>query len=264
MSERGGAILDTSFFAARIRKQLSGPFRRQDCRRNGTRGLANGCCCVLKPSGSFAQSILKPSLRHRPLLASANMDEARRYHFPFHAYYPSEPVSPREVDPVPQYDSGDIENRQYSPSVVPRKPLPPQALGGDLQERNSTQHDRSVSSVDPRRSFSPSTATSNGTNTYAEKKERQLSQATGDRVASSGLQSVWTEEADKEVYRVAGYPSGTPSGDSAASKPVESPGGKRRIWGVPMKWFFIIAGLAACIIIGLGVGLGVGLGMHHS
>lgn len=192
------------------------------------------------------------------------MDEARRYHFPFHAYYPSEPVSAREADPVPQYDSGDIENQQYAPSAVPRKPLSPQAADGDLQQRNSTHYDRPASSVDPRRSLSPSTAASDGTNTYTEKKERQLSQATGERFAPSGLQSVWPEEADKEVYGAAGFPSGTPSGNSAASKPVESPPGKRRICGVPVKWFFIIAGLAACIIIGLAVGLGVGLGTHHS
>jgi hypothetical protein len=194
-----------------------------------------------------------------------NMDEARRYHFPFHAYYPSQPIPPQhDTEPVPQYDPSDIENRQYSPPGVPRKPLSPQPPASDFLERNSTQYDRPPSWVDPRRSFSPSAAASDGTNTYAEKKERQLSQATGDQISPSGLQSIWSEEADKEVYRAAGYPSGTPSGHSATSPLSEKPHAKKRICGILAKWFFIVAGLVACIIIGLAVGLGVGLGTHHS
>jgi hypothetical protein len=192
------------------------------------------------------------------------MDEARRYHFPFHAYYPSQPVSAQEADPIPQYDSSDLENQQHSPSGAPRRSLAPESQPADLHEGSSTQYDRPLSSGDQRTSFSPSTAASDGTNAYTEKKDRQLSQAAGDRVAPPGLQAVWPEEADKEVYRVAGFPSGTPSGNSASSPPVESVGTKRRVCGLPVKWFFIVTGLAACIIIGLAVGLGVGLGSHHS
>jgi hypothetical protein len=195
---------------------------------------------------------------------SDKMDEARRYHFPFHAYYPSQPLSARGVDPVPQYDSSDVENQQYSPSVVRRKPLSPLFPASDLHERNSMQDDHPISSVNPRRSFSPSTGASDGTNTYTDKKEQQPSQATGDRTGPTGLQPAWPEESDKEVYRVAGFPSGTPSGNSAANQPAKSPHATRRICGIPVKWFFIITGLAACIIIGLAVGLGVGLGLHHS
>jgi hypothetical protein len=192
------------------------------------------------------------------------MDEARRYHFPFHAYYPSQPVSALEADPTPQYNSSDVENQQYSPSGPQRRPLAPESHSDDLHERSSTRYDRPFSSVDPRTSLSPSTAASDRTNTYTEKKDLQLSQATGGPVAPPGLQAVWPEEADKEGYRVAGFPSGTPSGKSTSIPAAESARTKRRVCGLPVKWLFVVASLVACIIIGLAVGLGVGLGSHHS
>ena len=194
------------------------------------------------------------------------MDEARRYHFPFHAYYPSQPVSAQgPPDTVEHFDSNDVERQHPSTFGTPRKSFsPPPPPPGDLYEAN-LQDDRRVSySVDPRRSFSPSAAASDGTNTYMEKTERQPSQATGDQLGNAGLQSVWPEEAEKEVYRVAGYPSGTPSGQSATSHPPDTSHEKKRICGLPAKWFLVIAILVACIIIGLAVGLGVGLGEHHS
>ena len=192
------------------------------------------------------------------------MDEARRYHFPFHAYYPSQPASGQDADALPPFDPNDVERQQPSPSGDPPKSFSPQPQPRDSFDE-TLQNDRRVSyTVDPRRSFSPSAAASDGTNAYTDKKERQTSQLTGDRAAATGLQSVWPEEADKEVYRVAGYPSGTSSGQSAASQVPETARTKKRLCGLSLKWFFILAVLVACIIIGLAVGLGVGLGSHHS
>ena len=118
--------------------------------------------------------------------------------------------------------------------------------------------------VDPRISFSPSTVVSDGTNAHADKKDRPPSQAAGDQAAPPGLQAKWPDEVDKESYPAAGFPSGTSSGNPASSPPLESKETKRRICGLPAKWLFIVAGLAACTIIALAVGLGVGLGLHHS
>jgi hypothetical protein len=174
------------------------------------------------------------------------MDEARRYHFPFQSYWPSQSISAQEaqVAPHPPLSSPDIPRNSLS--------------------QNSTQHEgRLSSSADPNR-YLPSPDASDDSNRYAELKEHPLSHPTGNQVGASALQSNWPGEADKEVYRPLGYPSGTPSAHSATSHPPEAPHAKRRICGVPIKWFFIIAGLATCIIIGLAVGLGVGLGTRHS
>ena len=172
----------------------------------------------------------------------SNMDEARRYHFPFHSYWPSQSISAQEeVAQHPPPSSPDIPRNSFS--------------------QNSTQNEgRLSSSVDPNRYFSSPDA-SDDSNRYAELKEHPLPHPTGNQVGASAFQSIWPGGADKEVYRPAGYPPGTPSANSATDHPPET---KRRIYGVPIKWFFIIAGLAACIIIGLAVGLGVGLGTRHS
>ena len=169
----------------------------------------------------------------------SNMDEARRYHFPFHSYWPSQSISGQEgVAQHPPLSSPDIPRNSFS--------------------QNSTQHEgRLSSSADPNRYFSSPDA-SDDSNRYAELKEHPLSHPTGNQIGASAL---WSGGADKEVYRPAGYPPGTPSASSATGPPPET---KRRIWGVPRKWFFIITGLAACMIIGLAVGLGVGLGTRHS
>jgi hypothetical protein len=170
------------------------------------------------------------------------MDEARRYHFPFHSYWPSQSISAQEgeVAPYPPPSSPDIPRNSLS--------------------QNSTQNEgRLSSSVDPNRYFSSPDA-SDDSNRYGELKEHSLSHPTGNQVGAPALQSIWPGEADKEVYRPAGYPPGTPS----AGHPPETPHAKRRICGVPIRWLFIIAGLATCMIIGLAVGLGVGLGTHHS
>jgi hypothetical protein len=169
----------------------------------------------------------------------SNMDEARRYHFPFHSYWPSQSISGQGV------------GAQHPP------PLSPDIPRNSLSQ-NSTQNEGQLSSsVDPNRYFSSPDA-SDDSNRYAELKEHPLSPPTGNQVGASAFQSIWPGGADKEVYRPA---PGTPSSHSATGHPPET---KRRIWGVPIKWFFIIAGLAACMIIGLAVGLGVGLGTRHS
>ena len=173
-----------------------------------------------------------------------NMDEARRYHFPFHSYWPSQSASAQNADiapPPPPLSSSDIPRNSFS--------------------QNSTQNEgRLSSSADPNRYFS-SPDTSDDSNRYAELKENPLPRPTDSQMGASTLQSIWPGETDKEVYRPPGYPSGTPSANSATSYP---PHAKRRICGVPIKWFLIVTALAACIIIGLAVGLGVGLGTRHS
>jgi hypothetical protein len=167
------------------------------------------------------------------------MDEARRYHFPFHSYWPSQSISAQE------------EATSHQPPSSPD--IPRYSLS-----QNSTQNEgRLSSSVDPNRYFSSPDA-SDDSNRYAELKEHPLPHPTGNQVGASALQSIWPGEADKEVYRPAG---GTPS---ATGHPLETPHAKRRICGVPIRWLFIIAGLVTCMIIGLAVGLGVGLGTHHS
>lgn len=173
------------------------------------------------------------------------MDEARRYHFPFHSYWPSQSTSAQEADvALPPPLSSDIPRHSLS--------------------QNSTQNEgRLSSSADPNRYFS-SPDTSDDSNRYADLKEHPLPHPMGNQIGASALPSIWPGEADKEVYRPPRYASGTPSAHSATSHPTEPPHAKRRICGVPIKWFFIIAALVACIIIGLAVGLGVGLGTHHS
>jgi hypothetical protein len=174
------------------------------------------------------------------------MDEARRYHFPFHSYWPSQSV------PTPGAEIAS--HPPVSPSDIPRNSL----------SQNSTQNEaRLSSSADPNRYFSSPDA-SDDSNRYAELKEHPLSRPTGNQVGAPALPPIWPGEADKEVYRPPGYSPGAPSAHSAASHPPGSPHAQRRICGVPIKWFFIIAGLAACIVIGLAVGLGVGLGTRHS
>jgi hypothetical protein len=175
-----------------------------------------------------------------------NMDEARRYHFPFHSYWPSQSTSAQEADiaPPPPLSSSDIPRNSLS--------------------QNSTQNDgRLSSSADPNRYFSSPDA-SDDSNRYGEVKEPPLPHPIGNQMGASALQTIWPGETDKEVYRPPRYPSGTPSAHSATSHPLEPPNAKRRICGVPFKWFLIIVALAACTIIGLAVGLGVGLGTRHS
>lgn len=193
------------------------------------------------------------------------MDEARREHFPFHSYWPLPSISAPEPAAGQQYVSNDLESQLDSPFSLLRNSVPTAPRPADTYE-NSTRNDRRLSSsVDPpRRSFSPSTDASDGTDIQDEKKERPLSQATGNQVNPSSLQSVKPGEDDKEAYRIAGNPPGTPSGHSAASKSSEIPPAKKRICGVPALWFFITAGVLSCIIVGLALGLGVGLGLHHS
>ena len=174
------------------------------------------------------------------------MDEARRYHFPFHSDWPSQSTSAQDTDvaPPPPLSSSDIPRNSLS--------------------QNSTQNEaRLSSSPDPNRYFSSPDA-SDDSNRYAELKEHPLPHPAGSQMGASALQSIWPGETDKEVYRPPRYASGTPSAHSGTGHPLEPPHAKRRICGVPKKWFFIIAALVACIIIGLAVGLGVGLGTRHS
>ncbi len=72
-------------------------------------------------------------------------------------------------------------------------------------------------------------------------------------IGSPGLESVLSTD-DKEVYNRPGRP------------PARSPAhpSRKRIWGLPKKWFLVAAGLATCIIVALAVALGVVFGTRKS
>lgn len=72
-------------------------------------------------------------------------------------------------------------------------------------------------------------------------------------IGSPGLESVVSTD-DKEVYNGTGDPSAPP--------PAHPP--RKRICGLPKKWFIVAAGLATCIIVALAIALGVVFGTRRS
>src|SRR2546423_8313566 len=168
------------------------------------------------------------------------MDEARRSHFPFHSYCPSQPASAQEALAVQHHESSDVERQSPTQSATPPKPRSPPLPPNEPYGHDSAQADRPfASSLDPRRSLSLPPAASDVSNGYAEKKERPLSEATTDRIEPSGLQPAWSE-ADKEAYGGAGYPSGSVSGDSSRSPPPETtPWEKKKMCGAAQKFLII-------------------------
>lgn len=71
-------------------------------------------------------------------------------------------------------------------------------------------------------------------------------------IGSPGLESVASD--DKEVY----------DGKERAPQNPPAPPPKRRICGLPKKWFLLVTGLAVCIIVALAVALGVVFGTRDS
>lgn len=72
---------------------------------------------------------------------------------------------------------------------------------------------------------------------------------------SPGLESVRSDEGEKEVYSQPQPPDdGQTHQDDAASG---------RICGMGRKWFWAIFALAFVVVVGLSTGLGAGLGIKH-
>ena len=194
------------------------------------------------------------------------------YSYRYHDHSPSQRLSAQEAEASQQYEAAD--DPPHSPVTVVRKPLSPQAHSTSSTNEDPTQS----SSTDPKLDDPTQTDYSFASPTrkkvhhlspisdglevspnYVAHTERAGSGATAEAVTSPGLESIWSGEADKEVYSRAG----TPSGYSNTSHPSTAPR-TNRVCGVRRKWFFFIAALITCIIVALAVALGVVFGTRHS
>jgi hypothetical protein len=72
-------------------------------------------------------------------------------------------------------------------------------------------------------------------------------------IGSPGLESV-VSTGDKEVYNSVGY--------HAAHPPAVPP--RKRICGLPKKWFLVAAGVATCVMVAIAIALGVVFGTRKS
>lgn len=174
--------------------------------------------------------------------------------YPYQGHWASQPLSVQEAEVSQQYDIGN--DRPHSPNVIPRKPTSSQTHSAGSQD-GSTQDDRPLySSIAPQVISSQPPGGLEFVKQYSEQKERPQSPAVIDEATSPGLQSIWSGEADKEVYRSGAVP-------TTSNGPVGTPM-KKRICGMRRKWFFLIAALITCIIIAVAVPVGVVYGTRNS
>ena len=195
------------------------------------------------------------------------------YSYRYHDHSPSQRLSAQEAEASQRYEAA--ADQPQSPVTVVRKPLSPlahstssnnedptQSSSTDPKFDDPTQTDYSFASPVPNKVYhlSPIADGLEVSQSYLAHSERAGSGATAEAVTSPGLESIWSGEADKEVYsRV-----GTPSGYSNTSHPSTNARKKERICGVRRKWFFFIAALITCIIVAVAVALGVVFGTRHS
>lgn len=93
-------------------------------------------------------------------------------------------------------------------------------------------------------------------------KERPLSPqslARYSEISSPGLQNVYGREGEKEVYQSTYPVAATPTHSQ-----FEQEERRRRICGLPKKWFLILAGLILLAIIAVAAALGAVFGTKHS
>ena len=93
-------------------------------------------------------------------------------------------------------------------------------------------------------------------------KDRPLSPSTiaqYSEVHSPDPEAIPENLGEKEVYRYKAYPTVAPSSLQPATPPVT----RKRICGLPKRWFLAIALLLLCAVIAIAVSLGVVLGTRH-
>ena len=93
-------------------------------------------------------------------------------------------------------------------------------------------------------------------------KDRPLSPSSTARYSevTSGLQSVYEKEGEKEVIKNETHPVYPPGPRSQDAEPLR----KGRVCGVPKAWFFGLAALVLIAIIAIAVACGVVFGTKHS
>ena len=163
-----------------------------------------------------------------------------------HPYEDFEYYEPQPPAPAPEY-------RAYSASLPPSSP----PLSSPRSPPISLQHSPYLKSERP---LSPPLG-----DVLEPHKDRPFSASPTPRYSEhgeGGLHSVDEKEGEKEVFQSV-YPVAIPARKPVPERRPEEKK-KKRICGLLMKWFLILAALLLCTIIALAVGLGVGLATKHS